>query len=213
MDLVHTIFIVNHHLLGKLSTEIVKAEVGVGRCSERHIIGDVATECPGIFKDMVIVCSDIILSSREHTYIINQWSRISESASSVCTDNDLLHRHILESNPWRHLESLFVEPVSAESGNGRKLFTCVICIFSEYSGIGKISDTAVLFEDEIRSLRCEPSYHLIITVECSVQTEGEPVRIIYDILIKEVCKCRMLSGIVCLCAESGIHILIIIVGH
>ena len=64
-------FVINHHLLHKLRAKIIDAEIGVGRCTERHIIGHVAPESPGVFKNVVVERSDKTLTGGKHADIVN----------------------------------------------------------------------------------------------------------------------------------------------
>ena len=142
---------------------------------------------------MVVVCTDEFLSGREYADIVHKRSRVSESASAVCTDDDLLDRHVLQCHTRRHLEALAIEPVAPQSCDCRELVTCMVCILSEHACICKIGDALLLC--------CNRSEHpyasdeiLIIAVKCSVKAEGESVRIVYHILVQEVSECGMLAG-------------------
>ena len=170
MDLVHDHLVIHYHLLNELRTEIIETEVCVRRSSERHVIGDVSSESPGIFEDMVIERPHKFLSGREDTDIVYHRSRISESASSVCPDHYLIDRHILERHTRRGLESLAVEPVAAKSCNGRELLACMKCIFSEYADICQICHSGIFHRLDDAHL---PQEILIIPVEGSVQSDSE----------------------------------------
>ena len=210
MDLIQLLLVIDDHLLCKLSLEEVDTEVSVAACSERKIICHVTTECPRVLKDMLVVCTHEFLSSREHTDIVYKRSRISEAATSVCPDYNLVDRHILDCESWRHTELLFshmVEQVTAKSGNYRHFFTKVICIFSEHSCIGKIGHALVCNVLEHN----DTAEILIVSVECSVETHCKPVRVVDHILIQEISESRMLTCKIRSLSEIGIHILIVIV--
>ena len=84
----------------------------------------------------------------------------------------------------------------------------MIGIFSEYSGICKVSNALIiLYSSRPHFL----SQDLVVSVECSVKTKSELVRIIYHILIQEIGISRMLAGIISPDSKTRIHILIIII--
>ena len=92
---------------------------------------------------MVIMGSDELLSSRENSDIVDQRGRISESASGISSDDDLIYRHILHSSSRRDLETLSKEPVTAKSCDGSELFSGTECIFTEKTSISKICDSGL----------------------------------------------------------------------
>ena len=93
--------VIDHHLLGELCAEIIEAEVRVLGCTERKIICDVTSECPGILKDMFVICTHKGLSCREHSDIVDKRCRVSYSTASVSSHHDIFCRRILERNSRR----------------------------------------------------------------------------------------------------------------
>ena len=135
--------VVNNHLLLELSSEIIEADICIRRCAERHIVGNIASICPCVLKNMVIVPAHKLLACREHSDIVDQWSRISESAACICSDHDFINRHIFDCRSGGYLEALSKEPVSAKSCNSSELLTGTECIFSEHSCISQICNSSL----------------------------------------------------------------------
>ena len=186
------ILIVHNHLVGKLSAEIVETEVGVRRGPERHIVSYVPAECPGILESMAVVSPYIFLACRKHPDIVHQRHRIPQSPAAVGPDDDFVNRGILESQPWRELESAPVVPVSPDSGNCREFVFVMEGIFTKDAGIQQISHRR-----QRRSGRPSvqhPQEILIEPVVGGTQACSEFVRFIYFILVQHVEKSGMLSG-------------------
>ena len=102
-----------------------------------------------------------------------------------------------------------VEPVATKSGDSSQLLAIMIGIFSEYASIHKVCDSI-----EIHILKHNlPAEIFIISVECTVKSESESVRVAYDVLIQKISKCRMLSCNIFCRAEIRVHILVGIVGN
>ena len=159
---------------------------------------------------MLVIVSHEHLSSREYTDIVHKRSRISQAASSVGTKNNLIDRHILESNPRRHLEALSGKPVTAKTCNCRELISCMEGIFTEYASVRKICDSFPtlalhtynpIFSQEI----------LIISVESTIKSESELMFVADNILVQEVGICGMLTCKILGGTEIRIHILIAII--
>ena len=171
---------------------------------------------------MLIIRTVEPFTGREYSDIVDERSRIPESAASVGSDNDLFYRHILEGHSWREAELRtfidMVEPVATNTDYSRELLTVVVGVFAEDSRIGKVSDLHLIASLKIfsRVERVEPylpSEYLVIPVKCTVQAQSKPVRIIYHVLIEQIGKCRMLACKIFRRSEIRVHILIVVVRY
>ena len=57
-----------------------------------------------ILKDMIVIRSHKVFTSREHSDVVHQRCRISQSTTSVGSEDDLLYRHVLQCKSWRNTE-------------------------------------------------------------------------------------------------------------
>ena len=119
---------------------------------------------------MLIEGSDEFLACREYSDVVHERSRISQTAASVGSDNDLIHRHVLDCCARRHLEAMLVEPVSAKTRYGCELIAGMEGIFSEHTCVCKVCDS--LFAD-FRKHDTRPCEILVITVEGAVESYCE----------------------------------------
>ena len=93
-------FIVDNHLLCKLCPEIVETEVCVGGSADWNIIGDIASEGPGILQKMFVEVAFEQFAGGENSNVINQRGGSPESSSTVGADDDFLYRGIFEGQAW-----------------------------------------------------------------------------------------------------------------